>query len=646
MKKIFTLIFIIVSINLLSKEFKLTPYSIYAGAHLNYNLYISNFKELQGYTSYVPNYDFADGLAYSANIGFNYKFPKKIYRLFESVDLKLSYQNISANYDIKAKFANIIRDNKIYDGISEHKLEPKIQMISLTPAIKLSLTEYFPVKASMGLLIAYSFNNGFYQSEKIISPNFINDINTGTKTRYEYNANKIPGFNNFIYGLIFGLEYPEIKLTDLIYFSPTFNINYTLNDLVKDLDWNYLGVQLGLNISYKFPYPENIPPKPAPLPDLPNPIKPKPIVANISTYLNDKELITDTILLQVKEKRFITTNYLFPIIFYNINSSSPIILTSNNVRTEEKIQSQPHQTIVNYLKKVDSIKIDVSYIETENPDTINKRISDIFVYLEKNGISKDKIQLNQIRHKIEEAQRQELLEDKCYIKFNFGKDNQLLNYMSDTLYKRFISPQTLRIKLIVENNSTYTAKSEIYIDNNLLGNYDKLQFYLDFDNNNLNNLLNLIDSKIKIKTTIKDIFNQGYSLEKEIFVKPQLVIDRVFENIISDYSQDSYVQQFILGYFEFDQSNFISINQNALNSINKAIKDGKLLEIIPLFDFLGTEEHNKQLALSRAEATLKLLGLNKEDVKITIPQTYFFSNDNPYGRMMNRSVIIRIKNIQ
>jgi hypothetical protein len=51
------------------------------------------------------------------------------------------------------------------------------------------------------------------------------------------------------------------------------------------------------------------------------------------------------------------------------------------------------------------------------------------------------------------------------------------------------------------------------------------------------------------------------------------------------------------------------------------------------------------LATARANSAIKLLNLEKDRVNINIPKDYFFSNDIPYGRMMNRAVIVRIKDI-
>jgi len=130
----------------------------------------------------------------------------------------------------------------------------------------------------------------------------------------------------------------------------------------------------------------------------------------------------------------------------------------------------------------------------------------------------------------------------------------------------------------------------------------------------------------------------------QLNIYPDFINDGIYNNVLSDITQKNYVQQFFLAYCEFDKAELYAVNEQAVEEIKKAFINGKKIEIIPLFDFLGTDEHNQRLALERANSALKLLGLKKEDVIITIPDDYFFSNDLPYGRMMNRTVIVRINN--
>ncbi len=55
------------------------------------------------------------------------------------------------------------------------------------------------------------------------------------------------------------------------------------------------------------------------------------------------------------------------------------------------------------------------------------------------------------------------------------------------------------------------------------------------------------------------------------------------------------------------------------------------------------EKCTKKLALRRADAALKELGLNKENVEIKVKEGGLYNNSNPYGRMQKRSVIIEIE---
>jgi len=155
----------------------------------------------------------------------------------------------------------------------------------------------------------------------------------------------------------------------------------------------------------------------------------------------------------------------------------------------------------------------------------------------------------------------------------------------------------------------------------------------------------IIEERIDIKLSVRDTIEKEAIAELTLNIKSEFQIDGVFKNVISDKEESNYVQQVLLAYCEFDKADLNAINKNAVNLIKEKYKEGCIIEIIPLFDFLGSDEHNLALAYARANSALKLLGLKKHNVQITIPKAFFFSNEMPFGRMLNRAVIVRIKNI-
>ena len=105
----------------------------------------------------------------------------------------------------------------------------------------------------------------------------------------------------------------------------------------------------------------------------------------------------------------------------------------------------------------------------------------------------------------------------------------------------------------------------------------------------------------------------------------------------SDYSE------YILGFNSFDKSEIYAVNQLALSEIKNALENGRKIEFLPLTDSLGTDEHNQKLAEKRAKSAIKFLKLPEDKINIVYPKQYYFPNNRAFGRVLNRSIIVRIK---
>ncbi|MGE5480920.1 MAG: hypothetical protein ACM3U1_10910, partial [Chloroflexota bacterium] len=110
-----------------------------------------------------------------------------------------------------------------------------------------------------------------------------------------------------------------------------------------------------------------------------------------------------------------------------------------------------------------------------------------------------------------------------------------------------------------------------------------------------------------------------------------------------NYDNSSKSREFVLGYFDFDESVFSSIDREALETIRQAFAEGKRFEILAGTDSIGSEDHNAKLAKKRGETALRLIGAEESaGIKIIIEDPDLFSNDTPYKRVRNRSVKARI----
>ncbi|MFH1052249.1 MAG: hypothetical protein V1779_15120 [bacterium] len=624
-----------------SKE-KLTPYKIVAGTTLNGNFYFSDFTELNGYPSCCTKYDFASGIGYSLFIGGEYITGNKILGLPYSIDLLFSYNNFSAKYAIEEKLANIITGNNYIEAFSEHSLDAKIYSFLLEPGINLFAFKEIPLNIRLGFKIGVLTGLTFVQEERILSPDWITYKETGTKLKYHYEGN-IPDVSKMYSAISLGLRYEAIK-SGAYSISPVINFNYGLSNVISGFDWKIASIQGGLSLGYNIPEQKDIPPKEAPLPMLPKPPMPKQIIVELGIEANNQKLLdNDTLHIPVKERKFINRFILIPFVFYEVNTDK-MLVSDNTLRSEEEAQKNAYLSAIQYIKNKPDVDLTLfsSGLNTEEPEIIKKRIDKMYDLILKEGITRNRIKTKEVIVDAAKLSKEELYQDNCFIRFDFSDGTEIISYRSDTVTKLIFEPVEIIINPKVHSEiklSEFKGYASIGSEvKHIFGN-ETNSFELKSDS------LDFYKNQMKFFTKVVDSIGTGKSINLSLNLKPEIKNDGIFENVISDFEQTNYVRQFTLAYCEFDKAEFSFVNKLAVDEIKKAYNSGEMIEIIPLFDFLGTEEHNLKLATSRANSALNLLGINKDNVKINIPKDYFFSNNNPYGRMMNRTVIVRIKNI-
>ncbi len=643
---------IIVNTFMLNGQEKLTPYKIVAGGTLNSNLYFSNFSELTGYPSCCTNYDFATGFGYSFFTGVEYTPETLLFGYSYSYDFLVSYNNLSAKYAIEEKLANIITGNKYIEAFSEHSLDAQIYSINIEPGFNISPFQSLPLSIRLGFNLGVLFGQTFIQKERILSPDWITYKETGTQIKYHYSGD-IPDASQFYSAITLGFRYEAMRYGNYS-ISPILNFSYGLSNVTSNTDWKISSLQAGISIGYNIPKPKNIPPMEAPLPLLPKPPEPKEMIVKSDIYSENKKLNNnDTLNILVKERRFINRFILLPIVFYQINTDE-MLVSDNMHRSEEEAQKNAYLSAIQYLKDKPDVTLTLysSSLNTENAVKVKSRLDRLIKLIADNSISQDRIRTKEIIIDASKLSRSELEQDNCFIRFDFSDGAEIISYKSDTLSKFIVEPVEINISPNVNSElklSEFTG--EILLNKKIVHNFgnEKSSFYLKPD------ISELEDSKVEnniveIAVRATDVLGKTKSDKKTLILKLDTISDKVFENVISDVEEQNYVRQFTLGYCEFDKAEFTYVNKFAVEQIKQAVNSGEIIEIIPLFDFLGTEEHNLKLATSRANSAMNLLGITKEqvslgNVKINIPKDYFFSNENPYGRMMNRTVIVRIKNI-
>ncbi|MBI5323983.1 MAG: hypothetical protein HZB41_01665 [Ignavibacteriae bacterium] len=403
------------------------------------------------------------------------------------------------------------------------------------------------------------------------------------------------------------------------------------------MNWKSNSITIGAVLQYNPSMKKSVPAPAPPLPVKPPPPKPEPPELTISVYDKEKELKSgDTINVKVTDTLFVTSYFISPIIFFKENESD-IDEKKGSLNTQEEAQRNSIEAIKKYLSENPEAGITFisSSTDNENNEVVGRRNENIS---DKLKIDRKKIKQERMIKK-NKFKYPELGDENRYIRFKTGENKQGLIVNGDTIVKSSFGNVEIGIEPKIKSDDGYEFNGEVISNNeNKIELNESKREYL------LNELLSADALKNGIKLSVianvKDKSSQSASTDFKFTLYAQSKEKIIVENSIQKDGEN--YNEYILGFCEFGKSDFYSINQHALDFTVNAVKSGKKIEIIPLTDSLGSDDYNKTLASKRAVAALKLLSINRNNTNVIIPDKYFFSNSTPEGRLLNRSVLVRI----
>jgi outer membrane protein OmpA-like peptidoglycan-associated protein len=618
---------------------KKTNLILTGGASINLNSHLADFKTFEGVPSANPGYSSAFGFGYGIYAGFEYKWKNNL--LFGKDDLRLSlnfaYANLSANFSNEEMFGHVIAGKEYTDAVRDFVLEASVNAILIEPGVVYYPWTDMPLAFRLGIQAGFPVGMTYYQAEKFVSPDGVTFEN-GERITGEREGD-IPNPASFIFGLSAAVRYEIYTMNNMI-FSPEVKLNYGLTDLADGTNWTANSLTIGITVQY---HTMTAKPKPAmlePLPPKPAPPLQSEMTADFEIYANNKIVNDgDKVTISLIEYKSVTNQPLMPRLFCKYQGKSL------NASTDA-IKDQTLKSVVDYLKLNPNVKAELLIVslDDDHANSEDKREDLIISRLKKMGVAADRVEVDKKIIDRNSLKHDEMVEDYSYVEFRFSDGNILLNNRTEELLKRDLVPLpiNLRTKSVSDvgnisvtgsvrgedfEQSISDADTEILIDKNIIE--DKAN-YKNYD--------------LTFTINVSDGVGQSKEIIKTITLQPEIQQKHSYENVVGDINilALSHPQEYTLGFFEFDRSAFSVINKDALRTIKAAIVAGKRIEIIPSNDNYGLAEHNESLSRKRANSALRLLGVNAEDVKITFPDSFNYSNATPYGRMMNRSVTVVI----
>ncbi|MBE2190233.1 MAG: hypothetical protein KGZ71_02140 [Desulfobulbaceae bacterium] len=645
---------VIVTNNITFSQTRYTNYSIFGGFGAGLNSHSSDFAQLPGIPNCCNKFESATNFGYGLYFGGEYKLDKLIESYTSKYVLKLHYANLSGNYLENENIGNLLHLDTYENVWVDHKLDVNYSSILTEHFFQISKPDFLPLELRFGFVFGIVLSKDFEQREEIASPKGIT-FETGSPVRREF-AGELLDANPLYLGLALGTSYKVANMGNLDILADL-QYTYGLTNVIENYDWKVATLRAGVTFRYNVPKPELPRPViiPADEPKMPTPPKaPEPPVIAIRGIYEGREIsIGDTLTAFIKRDNYIYyLNYL-PVLFFEKGTTKPNersiqmqsvpqsdekaffnILTQNDFAVKyvdiltEQLNAAP--------EKILTIK---SISHDDEPSIIASRGEIIKSLLVANGIAAERIKLENERLKKNDFNYNELIAEARKVVFEIDGKESLIQHNIESKQLLHNTNKVVFLQTFVESESEVTS----------FEGYSSIEganptMLKNGQNELLLNSSIFVNESSRLKTLtatakIENEENQSANTEMKLYLKHEETANNIYINASAQLSQFSY---FVLAYSEFDKSDFFAVDNTALKYIKSKIAEGKSITLYPLTDDLGTPEYNDVLARKRGESAVRIIGVKPGQFTIDFNSPIRFSTDNPYGRILSRTVIVRI----
>jgi outer membrane protein OmpA-like peptidoglycan-associated protein len=621
---------------------KYTAWSVEAGLGLSWNVYYSNYADIPGYESCCTNYSDAIGFGPKFFAGAFYNPKQDLFGIDYQVGFRAGYGDISASYAAEDFIGYIITGNEYTKATVEHQLDASVSGITLKPYIRLYPVGGFGLSVDLGFEAMLPMTHSLEMKEVIVSPPGVTYDNGTTEQNPQ--SGEITGFAGMLAFITGSLRYDVYSFGDFI-LSPELGFSYGLNNFAEGLDWKAYSFNAGVAIAYNIPKAELAPPLPPPMPGMPAP--PVPDKTNLAVGLrieaNGEEIQNAGMLditYEVSESR--KEYSVIPVVFFDEGSSDiDNKQPAAGINSYLDAQQNALNVTIHHLKSDSRSKITIlgGSNKTELAGTGLKRAESVASILKANGIAAERISLRETTPAeqpnpltADEGRKAEILIDGRPSAVYYSKVESV-NSAKDIEFN--ITPT------VNTNADQFIFKGEVLygINEFKLGDFPRETSTFVFKPSRIQNLHKpAIDKYLtfRLRASAGEVKADS---SIRLYLDSRDVVKSSTTNELT--LNDKYYEQYILAYFNFDETRYSQLDTNVIKKINDAFANGKEVIIYPLTDNIGSVEYNRNLAEARAKSVLPTLG-DGEKIKVEYPENYLFPNDTPWGRILNRTVLVRI----
>jgi outer membrane protein OmpA-like peptidoglycan-associated protein len=646
MKLLKYIVLLLIALNLNAQE-KKTNWSFGGAIYGTGNIYSSSFKQISDVPNCCTEFKGAFALGFGI-LGFGeYSFKEQKFPYNWKAGVGLSYGDISAKFSETANIGNVIIGNTYVKGQSEYNIDVTLKGLGIEPYASFEIIKDIPLSVKIGFQLFIPTTKKYDQAENLINPS--NATFENLKRIRNSASGDIPQFNGAIVLPSLGLKYDLFNTSDII-FSGIANYYFGIHNVVSNIDWKVNYFNAGLAMTYRVPEAAKLPPPPPPEPELPAPPRESIFTYDLKVLYNGVEVGNyGNVEYKISRDKLTFKTPVISILYYKYNTSEFADYETTNQQLVNGNLIKKLIFIEFNKNKESKLKIINSYLTSENKDVVDSRVNNFIRLFQKAFVDDFKVSSLIIEENpIDDSNidKPELLEEADNIKFQLIVDDKITNILinENVIYKNITGEKSEFKAVPIINADAQPArfmgdldlngKTQMKLDNDHLSyiyEEKELQNYtIDqgfYGGKTLRMLTDVVDSESKTK-----------SIDFQINIEDKITdVNSIDYNTYSD-SANTY----ILGFFDFDESEFSSINPLAIEEFKKAKEKGLEVKLVSSTDNIGTEDYNRKLAQKRYNTALRVLKANRKDVNFEFPENYYFDNKFPQGRAYNRSVMIKV----
>lgn len=642
--KYISIVFIICSSLLIAGERTGTKYFFNAG--LNYNMHTTDIKGFSGTENCCDGFTGGNFVDPTFGFGMELAIGNLLFDMPSSYVLQLNYNGLSSEYTEERFRGYIINEFDKQPVMVEHQLNPTIKLFSISNSVYTELLSGFSV--GLGADIGLVMTSDYTQNELALSPNnftFSNgsrEINTG--------KGKINEMNSLLLSVFAGIRYDIFNFDDWT-IRPEAKFNYFPGSVLDGKDLFVSQLSGSLSFVYNITTPEPKAPAPPPQPEpkeieiVEEPITPAPPYINVNLRLIDYNglEVTDGSTISVPLTIYETKQEyaLKPVVFFD---SADYNYKKYNIESftnsDFDVQTEMINSIARKMKEDKTLTLTLStYDLGDEPKNMpEERLYNIQQRLKDEGVDLSRVKTKTIAVD-KDFKYNELKEEYRKVEFALSDNSELIKSIYEIESRIEYENKTFTPKTTINSSKEdYYQEANLYVnDQSVEKENEDFMFSIDekytedFEKN----------EPVKFEYISNAEVAGIYASDKVSFtVEP--IVKNVNQTINTVNDGSKITEQHILAYTEFDKSSFKSVDSDVLKLVRKALEQNRKVTIYASTDNLGNEEYNKALAERRANAAKSIIGGNSSNLQVIYPEQYLFSNEHPYGRMLNRAIVVRI----